>query len=160
MSHRLQATHRQEKQVTQKKHHAPRWPSYKGKSQFVGTSPSGRVTVFVDPSLGDPGLQNAQDLVNDADRVVAANDQIFGTPGDPVAVMIFALDGSTDGSAGADHGGCDYTTGAAIEVCASFGSPGIGVVRGRAERVLDGREPVRHQHRGGPVALVRGRHRQ
>jgi hypothetical protein len=52
----------------------PQWPTYTGTSQFVGTSPSGRVTVFVDPSLGDPALQNAHDLVSDADRVVVAND--------------------------------------------------------------------------------------
>src|SRR5580704_15558253 len=101
----------------------PQWPSYTGTSQFVGTSPSGRVTVYVDPTLGGPGLQNAQGLVNDADRVVSANDaQIFGAAGGPVSVMVFALGGATDGSGGADHGGCDYTTGAAIEVCASFGN--------------------------------------
>ena len=100
----------------------PQWPSYTGTSQFVGTSPSGRVTVFVDPSLGTPGLQNAQDLVNDADRVVNANDALFASTGGPVSVIVFALGGQTDGSGGADHMGCDYTTGAAIEVCASFGN--------------------------------------
>ena len=36
-------------------------------------------------------------------------------------MIIFALDGRTDGTGGADHMGCDYTTGNAIEVCASFG---------------------------------------
>ena len=101
---------------------APAWPSYQGTSQFVGTSPSGRVTVYVDPMLGQDGLQNAQDLVDDADRVVAANDAIFGTVGGPVSVIVFALGGNTDGGGGADHMGCDYTTGAAIEVCASFGN--------------------------------------
>src|ERR1700693_5600703 len=101
---------------------APAWPSYTGTSQFVGTSPSGMVTVYVDPTLGAPGLQNAQDLVNDADRVANANDAIFGTTGGSVSVIVFALGGATDGSGGADHGGCDYTTGAAIEVCASFGN--------------------------------------
>ena len=101
----------------------PQWPSYTGTSQFVGTSPSGRVTVYVDPKLRGPGLQNAQDLVNDADRVVTANDtHIFGAAGGPVAVIIFALGGATDGTGGADHAGCDYMTGAAIEVCASFGN--------------------------------------
>jgi len=100
----------------------PRWPSYTGNSQFVGTSPSGRVTVYVDPSLGGPGLQNAQDLVSDADRVVKANDTLFGTTGGPVSVIVFALGGATDGTGGVDHIGCDYTTGAAIEVCASFGN--------------------------------------
>jgi hypothetical protein len=100
---------------------APAWPSYTGTSQFVGVSPSGRVTVFVDPSLGPQGAQNANDLLNDADRVVQANDAMFGTTGGPVSVIVFALDGQTDGTGGADHMGCDYQTGAAIEVCASFG---------------------------------------
>ena len=98
----------------------PQWPTYTGTSQFVGTSPSGRVTVFVDPTLGQPGLQNGQALLNDADRVVSANDAIFGTIGGPVSVIVYALGGAIDGTGGADHAGCDYTTGAAIEVCASF----------------------------------------
>jgi hypothetical protein len=76
----------------------------------------------VDPTLGQPALQNSQDLVHDADRVVAANDGIFGTTGGPVSVIVFALGGATDGTGGADHMGCDYTSGAAIEVCASFGN--------------------------------------
>jgi hypothetical protein len=101
---------------------APQWPSYTGTSQLVGTSPSGKVTVYVDPALGDPALQNAQDLVNDADRVVGANDALFGTTGRHVDVIIFALGNETDGTGGADHMGCDYDTGAAIEVCASFGN--------------------------------------
>jgi hypothetical protein len=67
-------------------------------------------------------LQNAQDLIGDADRVVSANDALFGTTGGPVNVIIFALGGVTDGTGGADHMGCDYTVGAAIEVCASFGN--------------------------------------
>jgi hypothetical protein len=99
---------------------APPWPSYTGTSQFVGASPTGRVTVYVDPSLGPQGQQNAEDLVGDADRVVAANDALFSTAGGPVSVIVFALDGATDGTGGADHMGCDYTSGAAIEVCASF----------------------------------------
>src|SRR5947209_8583885 len=102
---------------------APSWPSFTGASQFVGTSQNGRVNAYVDPSLGSPGLQNAQDLVSDADRVVAFNDAIFGTNQGSVSVIIFALDGNTDGTGGADHGGCDYVSGAAIELCASFGSP-------------------------------------
>src|SRR6202048_2683032 len=101
---------------------APQWPSFKGTSQFVGTSPSGRATVYVDPALGGQALQNAQDLVNDTDRVAAANDALFGTTGGPVSVIVFALGGATDGTGGADHMGCDYVTGAAIEVCASFGN--------------------------------------
>lgn len=124
MNHRIQATHTGNKPVAIHRDNpvAPAWPSYTGNSEFVGTSPSGRVTVYVDPTLGSPALQNAQDLVNDADRVVAANDGIFGTTGGPVSVIVFALGGATDGTGGADHMGCDYTTGAAIECCASFGN--------------------------------------
>lgn len=103
---------------------APQWPSYTGNSQFVGASPTGRVAVYVNPALGDPALQNAEDLVNDADRIVTANDKIFGTTGGRVSVIVFALGGKTDGTGGADHAGCDYTAGAAIEVCASFGNSG------------------------------------
>ncbi len=100
----------------------PAWPSYQGQSQLIGTSPSGRVTVYVDPSIGQQGLQNAQDLLNDADRVSTANDGIFGSTGGAVSVIVFALGGQTDGTGGADHNGCDYTTGNAIEVDASFGN--------------------------------------
>ena len=73
-------------------HQVPPWPSYRGTSQLVGTSPSRRVTVYVDPSLGAPGLQNARDLLADADRVVGANDTLFGTTGGPVSVIVFACD--------------------------------------------------------------------
>ena len=101
---------------------APQWPSYTGTSHYVGTSSSTQVAVYVDPSLGDPALQNAKDLVSDADRVVKANNTIFGTPSEAVDVVIFALGGMTDGTGGADHNACDYTSGSAIEVCASFGN--------------------------------------
>jgi hypothetical protein len=88
----------------------------------VGTSPSGRVSVFVDPSLGLPALQNARDLVKDGDRVATANDDIFGAKSGSVSVIVFALGNATDGSGGADHLGCDYRIGAEIEVCASYGN--------------------------------------
>ncbi len=100
----------------------PQWPSYTGTSQFVGTSPSGRVSVYVDPTLGAPGLQNAQDLVSDGDRVASANDALFGTQGSAVSVIVFALGGATDGTGGADHMACNYIDGGAIEVDASFGN--------------------------------------
>lgn len=125
MSHRIQPPHSGKKAVTAIHHDsptAPAWPSYTGTSEFVGTSPSGKVTVYVDPGLGQQAMQNAQDLVNDADRVITANDGIFGTTGGPVSVIVFALGGATDGTGGADHMGCDYSTGNAIEVDASFGN--------------------------------------
>src|ERR1700692_936947 len=100
MHHRIKATaiSKQPRVVRQAGPAAPQWPSYQGTSQLVGTSPSGRATVYVDPTLGAPALQNAQDLINDADRVADANDAIFGTTGGAVSVIIFALGGATDGN--------------------------------------------------------------
>jgi hypothetical protein len=100
----------------------PAWPSYTGTADLVGTSTSG-VTVYVDPSLGQPALENAQALLADADRIVEANNTIFAITGGPVDVIVFALGGKTDGTGGADHGGCTFTNGNAIEVDASYGSP-------------------------------------
>jgi hypothetical protein len=73
----------------------PSWPSFTGSAQYVGTSPVSRVAVYVDPSLGAPGAKNATDLLADADRVVKANEAIFGTPSQPVNVIVFALDGNS-----------------------------------------------------------------
>ena len=101
---------------------APNWPSFSGTARYVGTSASSRVSVYVDPGLGAPAEQNATDLLADADRVVKANDAIFGTPSQPVNVVVFALDGRTDGTGGADHNACDFASGGDIEVCASFGN--------------------------------------
>ncbi len=122
MSHPIKATRKKPAGAKRDNAGAPQWPSFAGNSQLVGTSPSGRVTVYVDAALGQQALQNAQDLLGDADRVVAANDAIFGTAGGPVSVIVFALGGATDGTGGADHMGCDYQNGAAIEVDASYGN--------------------------------------
>lgn len=42
---------------------AIQWPSFQGQAMLVGTSPSGRVTVYVDATLAQAGQQNAQDLL-------------------------------------------------------------------------------------------------
>ncbi|MVU83240.1 hypothetical protein GPX89_39135 [Nocardia sp. ET3-3] len=101
---------------------APVWPQY-GRAVHVGTSANGKVSVYFDPQLGRPGLQNACDLLTDADRVVAANDRIFGIVSGAVNVIVFALGGRTDGTGGADHMACDFVNGGSIEVCAAFGAP-------------------------------------
>jgi hypothetical protein len=66
-------------------------------------------------------LRSARDLLAAADPVVEQNDAIFGIVGGAVDVIVFALNGRTDGTGGADHGGCDFKTGRAIEVDASYG---------------------------------------
>ena len=105
-----------------KKSTTPHWPTYKGKSQLVATSAS-HVTVYVDPSLGAPALQNAHDLLAAADSVVKQNNAFFGITGGAVDVILFALSGATDGTGGADHNGCDFTSGKEIEVDVSYGAP-------------------------------------
>ncbi len=110
----------QHPEVTKRLAAAPQWPSYTGVSQLEGSTADGRCTIYVDPSLGAPGHANALDLLLDADRVMKFNDAIFGSVGGPVSVIVCALSGATDGTGGADHMGCDFTTGAQIEVCASF----------------------------------------
>ena len=100
----------------------PAWPTFSGTARLVGTSSSG-VTVYVDQALGQQALQNAQDLLAAADNVVARNNAIFAITGGAVDVIVYAIGGATDGTGGADHGGCDFTTGNAIEVDASYGSP-------------------------------------
>lgn len=99
----------------------PQWPSFTGSGTFVGTSPSGLVNVWYDASLGAEGLANAQALAAGADGVIKVDSSIFGTPDQLVNVIIFALQGRTDGTGGADHMGCDWSTGQNIEVCAAFG---------------------------------------
>src|SRR5260370_42370271 len=106
-----------------KTHHpATNWPGVRGTSQLVGSTSGGIVTVYVDPNLGPQGLQNAQDLLADAPRVVAANNAIFGSTGGAVSVIVYALGGATDGTGWADHMCCDHQSGNNIEVCASFGN--------------------------------------
>lgn len=97
------------------------WPNFTGTPQLVGSSASGRVKVYIDASY-PAATQNATDLIQDADRVVTANDGIFGTSGSPVNVLIWQLNGKNDGTGGADHASCNYVTGANIEVCASIGA--------------------------------------
>lgn len=121
-SHRIRPPHKPVTTIKRDAQGTPAWPSFQGNAQLVGTSPSGRVTVYVDSALGVQAQQNAQDLLNDVDRVATANDGIFGTTGGNVSVIVFALNGATDGTGGADHNGCDYVNGNAIEVDASYGN--------------------------------------
>ena len=106
----------------------PAWPSFTGTANLVGVSGSGRVSVYVDAALDPPGQHNAQDLLADADRVVQANDHLFGTGSatgsgsGSVNAIVFALGGRTDGTGGADHLSCDYIMGNNLELCAAYGN--------------------------------------
>jgi hypothetical protein len=81
---------------------------------------SGQVTVSYDSALGASGLALAQNLL----KVVAAPYQqmmsIFGIAGGPVTVIVSPLSGKNDGSGGAYHYGCDFSSGGVIYVDATF----------------------------------------
>jgi hypothetical protein len=96
------------------------WPSFTGTATLVGTSSDGRTTVYVDASLGAPAMANAKALLADATRINALDVGFFGTSG-KANVILFALGGQTDGTGGADHASCSYSTGGNIEVCVAYG---------------------------------------
>jgi hypothetical protein len=81
---------------------------------------TGNITVSYDPALGASGLALAQNLL----KVVLAPYQqmqsIFGITGGPVTVIVAPLSGKNDGSGGAYHYGCDFTSGGVMYVDATF----------------------------------------
>ena len=98
----------------------PAWPTFRGTARLVGTSSRG-VTVYVDQRWERRERRTRSDL-SSADNVLAQNDAIF-------AAVVSA--GSIGGARSRRHidrapgavTWCDFTTGNAIEVDASFGSP-------------------------------------
>ena len=97
------------------------WPSFTGTADLAAVSGRG-VAVYYDASLPAAKLC-AVGLLVDADRIMAANDAIFGTTSQPVNVVLFAMGGATDGTGGADHLSCDFVNGGNIEVCVAENNP-------------------------------------
>jgi hypothetical protein len=94
-------------------------------TQLVGTSPSGNVTVYYDPSLGAPGADIAQQILNRADQTYSDCQAFFSIPGKPVNVIIAAVNGATDGSGGAYHYGCNFDQGGTLYCDVAFGNPDL-----------------------------------
>lgn len=70
------------------------------------------VTVWVDPSLGQPGADLAQWVLGQVDGVMRYMDSLFfPTQGQAGNVIIAALNGALNGSTGAYHYGCDFSSG-------------------------------------------------
>ncbi len=99
----------------------PKWVNFSGTPRRIGVTQSGRVIVYIDASFS-AAVQNATDLLSNADSIVNANDALFSSKGSPVNVIVWALKGKTDGSAGGDHAACNYSNGGNIEVCVSLGN--------------------------------------
>jgi hypothetical protein len=92
-------------------------------SQFVGTTPDGNVTVYYDPSLGQAGSDLAQQIFALVDITYADCQAFFDVPGQPVNVIIAAVNGATDGTGGAYHYGCNFNPGDDLYCDAAFGNP-------------------------------------
>ena len=86
---------------------------------------AGNVTVYYDPSLGSPGQSLAKQLLA---RVVAPYDDLqtaFGIAGAAVNVVVAPLSGSNDGSGGAYHYGCDFSSGGTLYLDATFANTSV-----------------------------------
>src|SRR6185312_9688643 len=84
----------------------------------VGTS--GNVAVYYDPALGTQGLQLATSLVGAVTTPYRDMEAFFGIQGSAVTLIVAPLSSANDGSGGAYHYGCDFTTGNVLYVDATF----------------------------------------
>jgi hypothetical protein len=81
---------------------------------------SGSITLYYDPSLGPPGLALAQQLLNAIAGPYIDMQSFFGVMGSAADVVIAPLSGNNDGSGGAYHFGCDFTSGGVLYLDATF----------------------------------------
>jgi hypothetical protein len=98
-------------------------PGFDFPVQPVGQTADGTVSVYVDPSLGPPGDSLAQQVLATAAQTYAQCQAFFNVPGQPVNVIIAAVNGATDGTGGAYHYGCDFVSGSDLYCDAAFGNP-------------------------------------
>jgi hypothetical protein len=89
----------------------------------AGVTADNVMVVYYDPSLGQPGADLAQQVLASGSQTYAACQAFFGVPGQPVNVIIAALNNATDGSAGAYHYGCSFDGGGDLYCDAAFGNP-------------------------------------
>jgi hypothetical protein len=88
----------------------------------VSVGVMGNVFVYYDPSLGPDGLSLAQQLLASVTGPYNDLQTFFGVTGSAISVIIAPLSGSNDASGGAYHYGCDFTSGSALYLDATFAS--------------------------------------
>jgi hypothetical protein len=86
---------------------------------------TGNITVYYDPALGPPGLSLAQQFLSAALGPYNDMESFFGTSGGQCNVIIAPLSGNNDGSGGAFHYGCDFSSGGALYLDATFANNGV-----------------------------------
>jgi hypothetical protein len=87
-------------------------------SVWVGKS--GSVTVYAASALGSAGTGLAARLVKEVSRPFDDLSRLFGIPGRAVNLVLAPLSGKNDGSGGAYHYGCDFTSGGDLYVDAAL----------------------------------------
>ena len=83
---------------------------------------TGNVTVAYDAALGAQGLSLAQQVLNAVTGPYNDMQSFFGIAGGAVEVVIAPLSGKNDGSGGAYHYGCDFTSAGVLYLDATFAS--------------------------------------
>jgi hypothetical protein len=81
---------------------------------------AGNITVYYDPSLGAQGLMLATQLLNAVTGPYNDMQTFFGITGGGADVVVAPLSGNNDGSGGAYHYGCDFTSGGGMYLDATF----------------------------------------
>ena len=89
----------------------------------VGTV--GQITVEYATSLGQNGQTLAQQLLGVVDPPYTEMESFFGVAGGAVTVIVAPLSGHNDGSGGAYHYGCDFTSGGVLYLDATFANTTI-----------------------------------
>ncbi len=94
-------------------------------TQRVGTTADRNTTVYYDPALGSPGEGLAQQILARIADTYNNCQAFFAIPGQPVNVIIAAVNGATDGSGGAYHYGCNFNPGGDLYCDAALGNPDL-----------------------------------
>jgi hypothetical protein len=86
---------------------------------------AGNITVYYDPALGSQGLSLATQMLNAVTNPYQAMQNFFGISGGAANVLIAPLSGNNDGSGGAYHYGCDFTSGGTFYLDATFANTSV-----------------------------------
>jgi hypothetical protein len=81
---------------------------------------AGNITVAYDPNLGPKGQALASQLLTMVQAPYQQMQQNFGIAGGAVTVIVSPLSTANDGSGGAYHGGCNFTSGGVLYLDATF----------------------------------------
>jgi hypothetical protein len=90
-------------------------------STLVGTA--GNVTVYYATSLGTQGQTLATSMLGLVTGPYGDMEEWFGIDGGPVTVVVAPLSSANNGTGGAYHRGCDFTSGGTLYLDATFALP-------------------------------------